>query len=63
VALIEQRRKQQEGIAATIGGTAENDAGAGPSHWYENANAHNSRAWSHYVGGSTSVPAKTEPPK
>jgi len=43
--LIEQRRKQQANVAVTIGGTAENDTGAGPSHWYENANANNSRAW------------------
>jgi hypothetical protein len=43
--LINQRRKQLEAIAETIGGTADNDTGAEPSHWYENANAHNSRAW------------------
>jgi hypothetical protein len=43
--LIEQRRKQQANVAITIGGSADNDTGAGPSHWYENANASNSRAW------------------
>src|SRR5437867_4395521 len=43
--LIAERRRQQAKIAVTIGGTVDNDTGAGPSHWYENANAHNSRAW------------------
>ena len=43
--LMEQRRKRAEASAETIGGTADNDTGAGPSHWYENFNANNSRAW------------------
>jgi len=44
-ALIAQRNKRTEATAETIGGSADNDTGAGPSHWYENFNAKNSRAW------------------
>jgi hypothetical protein len=43
--LLERRHQQTERTAATIGGTVDNDTGAGPSHWYENYNAKNSRAW------------------
>jgi hypothetical protein len=43
--LLERRHAQTERVAITIGGTSENDTGAGPSHWYENYNAKNSRAW------------------
>src|SRR6516165_9047159 len=32
--LLERRHQQTERIAATIGGTTDNDTGAGPSHWY-----------------------------
>ena len=42
---MEVRRKRALQTAETIGGTAENDTGAGPPHWYENYNANNSRAW------------------
>jgi len=43
--LLERRHQQTDRIALTIGGTTDNDTGAGPSHWYENYNAKNSRAW------------------
>ncbi len=43
--LLDERHKRTEQTAVTIGGTTENDTGAGPSHWYENYNAKNSRAW------------------
>ena len=43
--LIQQRREQTQRTAVVIGGTSDNDTGAGPSHWYENYNASNSRAW------------------
>ena len=42
---IKQRREAGRDLAQTIGGTSENDTGAGPPHWYENYNAKNSRAW------------------
>jgi|SRR5665213_1771221 len=43
--LVQRRHEQTDKTAVTIGGTSENDTGAGPSHWYENYNAKNSRAW------------------
>jgi hypothetical protein len=43
--LMKTRHEQTERTAVVIGGTADNDTGAGPSHWYENYNAKNSRAW------------------
>ncbi len=43
--LTQGRQEQTERTAKVIGGTSENDTGAGPSHWYENYNAKNSRAW------------------
>jgi hypothetical protein len=43
--LAAARAKSTVARAATIGGTTDNDTGAGPSHWYENYNARNSRAW------------------
>jgi hypothetical protein len=42
--VVQQRHAQTERTAAVIGGTADNDTGAGPSHWYENYNAKNSHA-------------------
>ena len=43
--LLEQRRERTLARAESIGGTEDNDTGAGPTHWYENYNASNSRAW------------------
>ena len=43
--LVQQRSSRAVATAQTIGGTTDNDTGAGPSHWYENYNAKNSRAW------------------
>src|SRR5438552_10532339 len=47
--LLERRHQQTERTAATIGGAVDNDTGAGPSHWYENYNAKNSRAWDRLI--------------
>src|SRR6185369_8491784 len=58
--LVAQRATAQERVAATIGGTPENDTGAGPSHWYENANARNSRAWMISDPPDGKMPALTE---
>src|SRR5262245_25333018 len=33
--LIRERTERQRQTAQTIGGTSENDTGAGPPHWYE----------------------------
>jgi hypothetical protein len=42
--MIERNRRAREG-AARIGGSADNDTGAGPPHWYEHLDARNSRPW------------------
>src|SRR5215470_4312154 len=57
--LLERRHQQTERIAVTIGGTSENDTGAGPSHWYENYNAKNSRAWMISDPPDGQMPAQT----
>jgi hypothetical protein len=41
-ALVEQRQRALVKLAPIIGGE---ETGAGPTHWYENYNARNSRAW------------------
>jgi hypothetical protein len=42
--MVERSRRAQAG-AARIGGSADNDTGAGPPHWYEHLDAVNSRPW------------------
>jgi hypothetical protein len=59
-ALLERRHQQQERTAKTIGGAADNDTGAGPSHWYENYNAKNSRAWMISDPADGQIPALTD---
>ena len=58
--LVQQRRDQTERTAIVIGGTTDNDTGAGPSHWYENYNAKNSRAWMIADPPDGQIPALTE---
>ncbi len=43
--LVAQRRERGRAIAASIGGSPDNDTGAGPPHWYEYLDAVNSRPW------------------
>jgi hypothetical protein len=43
--LAQERASRIEKTAETIGGTEENNTGAGPKHWYENYNPKNSRPW------------------
>jgi hypothetical protein len=43
--LAKDRAARIEKTAQTIGGTEQNDTGAGPPHWYENYNPKNSRPW------------------
>ena len=57
---MERRRDQQQQVARVIGGTSDNDTGAGPSHWYENYNAKNSRAWMISDPPDGQLPALTE---
>jgi hypothetical protein len=58
--IVQQRRERQEKSALTIGGTEENDTGAGPPAWYENYNAKNSRAWMISDPPDGQRPASTE---
>jgi hypothetical protein len=43
--LIKQRLDAAARQAASIGGTADNDTGAGPPHWYEHLDAVNAQPW------------------
>src|SRR5436190_11434307 len=61
--LIEDRRARAAKTAITIGGTEDNDTGAGPSHWYENYNATNSRAWMVSDPPDGKIPATTDAAK
>jgi hypothetical protein len=44
-ALREQRQALAQARAGQIGGTADEDTGAGPPHWYEHLDAMNSQPW------------------
>jgi hypothetical protein len=57
--LIAQRAERARKTAITIGGTSDNDTGAGPSHWYENYDARNSRAWMISDPADGRIPATT----
>ena len=61
--LMAQRAEQVRKTAATIGGTTDNDTGAGPPHWYENYNPKNSRAWMISDPPDGKMPAQTEEAK
>ena len=61
--LIAERAVRAEKTAETIGGTAEENTGAGPSHWYENYQAKNSRAWMIQDAPDYKMPATTEDAK
>lgn len=45
VALRKQRQDAAARQARSIGGTAEEDTGAGPAHWYEHLDAENAQPW------------------
>jgi hypothetical protein len=60
--LIKLRAERTADRAAIIGATEENDTGAGPTHWYENYNAKNSRAWM-IADPDGKMPATTEEAK
>jgi hypothetical protein len=57
--MVERSRRAQAG-AARIGGSAENDTGAGPPHWYEHLDALNSRPWLVSEPADGKVPPATE---
>src|SRR5688572_30169044 len=57
--MVERTRRAQAG-AARIGGSADNDTGAGPPHWYEHLDAVNSRPWFVSEPADGKVPAATD---
>ena len=57
--MVERSRRGQE-IAARIGGSATNDTGAGPPHWYEYLEAQNSRPWLVSEPADGKVPPATD---
>jgi hypothetical protein len=57
--MVERTRRAQAG-AARIGGSATNDTGAGPPHWYEHLDAVNSRPWFVSEPADGKIPAVTD---
>ena len=57
--MVERTRRAQAG-AARIGGSATNDTGAGPPHWYEHLDASNSRPWLVSEPADGKVPGVTD---
>src|SRR5262245_48903297 len=58
--LMVERSQRGRDIAARIGGSAENDTGAGPPHWYEYLEAINGRPWFVSEPADGKVPAVTD---
>jgi hypothetical protein len=58
--LMVERTKRGAAIAQSIGGSATNDTGAGPPHWYEYLEAVNSRPWLVNEPEDGKVPAVTD---
>jgi hypothetical protein len=61
--LAKERAARIEKTAETIGGTEDNNTGAGPSHWYENYNPKNSRPWMVLDTPDYQVPPTTQEAK
>ncbi len=61
--LVQERASRIEKTAETIGGTEENNTGAGPKHWYENYNPKNSRPWMVLDAPDYQVPPTTQEAK
>jgi len=58
--LMKDRTARGKAIAASIGGSRENDTGAGPPHWYEYLDAINARPWYVSEPADGKIPALTE---
>ena len=58
--LMVRRSEAGRAIAGRIGGSATNDTGAGPPHWYEYLEAVNSRPWLVSEPADGKIPAVTE---
>jgi hypothetical protein len=61
--LAQERASRIEKTAETIGGTEDNNTGAGPKHWYENYNPQNSRPWMVLDAPDYQVPPTTQEAK
>jgi hypothetical protein len=59
-ALMTERRERGRALAQTIGGSSDNDTGAGPPHWYEYLEAVNSRPWFVAEPADGKIPPVTE---
>ena len=58
--LMKARSAQGRAIAGRIRGSADNDTGAGPPHWYEYLDAQNGRPWFVSEPADGKVPAMTD---
>jgi hypothetical protein len=58
--LRKARQARAQAGAGRIGGSEEEDTGAGPSHWYEHLNASNAQAWLVFEPADGKVPALTK---
>ena len=61
--VAKERATRIQKVAENIGATEENPTGAGPTHWYENYNPKNSRAWMISDPPDGQTPALTEDAK
>jgi hypothetical protein len=59
-ALRKSRNANAQARAGSIGGTEEEDTGAGPSHWYEHLNASNAQPWFVFEPSDGKIPALTK---
>ena len=58
-ALRAERQKRAQASARAIGGSAKEDTGAGPSHWYEHLAANNAQPWLVFDPPSGKIPPTT----
>jgi len=58
--LRKTRQARAQAGAGRIGGSEEEDTGAGPSHWYEHLNASNSQAWFVFEPADGTIPPLTK---
>jgi hypothetical protein len=59
-ALRKARQARAQAGAGRIGGSEEEDTGAGPSHWYEHLNAANAQPWFVFEPADGKIPALTK---
>ncbi|HEV8394811.1 MAG TPA: hypothetical protein VGQ37_11085 [Vicinamibacterales bacterium] len=58
-ALRKARQARAQAGAGRIGGSEEEDTGAGPSHWYEHLDANNAQPWFVFEPADGQIPALT----